>query len=53
MYEDLCKSVNDAYRKAIEENQDIGIRKFANSINEVFLIVWEILGYSDWYAFFD
>ena len=52
-YDDLCKSVNDAYRKAIEENPDIGIREFANSIGEDFLIVWECLGFADWYAFYD
>ena len=53
MYEDLCKSVNDAYRKAIVENPDIGIREFANSIGEDFLVVWECLGFADWYAFYD
>ncbi len=52
-YDDLCKSVNDAYRIAIEENPDIGIREFANSIGEDFLIVWECLGFADWYAFYD
>ncbi len=39
MYDELCKSVNDAYRKAKTENSDIGIREFANSIGEDFLLV--------------
>ena len=52
-YDDLCKSVNDAYRKAIVENPDIGIREFANSIGEEFLVVWEFLGFADWYEFYD
>ena len=43
MYDDLCKSVNDAYRKAIIENPDIGIRELANSIGQDFLIVWVCL----------
>ena len=52
MYDDLSKSVNDAYRIAIEEKPDIGIREFANSICEDFLVVWEILGFADWYEFY-
>ena len=52
-YNELCKSVNDAYRKAIEENPDTGIREFPNSIGEDFLVVWEVLGFADWYAFYD
>jgi hypothetical protein len=52
VYDDLCKTINDAYRKAEAENPDIGIREFANSIGEDFLVVWEILGFADWYAFY-
>ena len=42
-------SLNEYYRKAIEENPDIGIREFANSIGEDFFVVWEILGFKDWF----
>ena len=53
MYEELCNSVNEAYRKAKTENLDISIREFAAAIGEDFLVVWEILGYADWYAFYE
>lgn len=45
--------VNDAYRKAIVENPDIGIREFANSIGGDFLVVRECLGFADWFDFYD
>ena len=52
-YDDLCKSVIEKYRKAESENPGIGIREFANSIGEDFLVVWEILGFKDWFDFYD
>ena len=52
-YDDLCKSVIEKYRIAEIENPDIGIREFANSIGEDFLVVWEILGFKDLFDFYD
>ena len=52
-YDELCKSVIEKYRIAEIENPDIGIREFANSIGEDFSVVWEILGFKDWYEFYD
>ena len=52
-YDELCKSVIEKYRIAEIENPDIGIREFANSIGEDFAVVWEILGFADWFAFYD
>ena len=43
----------EKYRIAERENPDIGIREFANSIGEDFAVVWEILGFADWFAFYD
>ena len=51
-YAELSQLINDAYRKAENENPDIGIREFTNNIGEDFLVVWEILGFADWYAFY-
>jgi len=45
--------VIEKYRKAESENPGIGIREFANSIGEDFLVVWEILGFKDWFEFYD
>jgi len=52
-YDDLCKSVIEKYRIAEIENPDIGIREFANSIGVDFLVVWECLGFADWFDFYD
>ena len=48
-YDDLCKLVNDAYW----ENPDIRIRTLANDLGIPFDIVWECLGFSDWFDFED
>ena len=48
-YDDLCKMVNDAYR----ENPDIRIRTLANELGIPFDVVWECLGFSDWFDFED
>jgi len=45
--------VIEEYRKAEIENPDIGIREFANSIGEDFAVVWEILGFKDYFDFYD
>jgi len=52
-YDDLCKSVIEEYRIAESENPEFGIREFANSIGEDFAVVWEILGFKDWFDFYD
>ena len=46
-YDDLCKLVNDAYRG----NPDIRIRTLANDLGVPFDIVWECLGFRDWFDF--
>ena len=46
-YDDLCKLVNDAYR----ENPDIRIRTLANELGTPFDIVWECLGFRDYFDF--
>ena len=51
MYDELRKTVNDAYRNAIDENPDISVREFANNIGVDFLVVWEILGFKDYFDF--
>ena len=48
-YDDLCKLVNDAYR----DNPDIRIRTLANDLGIPFDVVWECLGFSDWFDFED
>ena len=46
-YDELSKVVNDAYR----ENPDIRIRTFANELGIPFNVVWECLGFKDWFDF--
>ena len=46
-YDELCKLVNDAYRG----NPDICIRTLANDLDIPFDIVWECLGFRDWFDF--
>ena len=46
-YDDLCKLVNDAYR----ENPDIRIRTLAKDLGIPFDLVWEGLGFKDWFDF--
>jgi len=41
--------VNDAYR----ENPDIRIRTLANELGVPFDVVWESIGFKDWFAFYD
>ena len=48
-YDELSKVVNDAYRK----NPDISIRTLANELGIPFNIVWECLGFRDWFEFYD
>ena len=48
-YDELSKIVNDAYRK----NPDIRIRTLANELGIPFNIVWECLGFKDWFEFYD
>ena len=48
-YDDLCELVNDAYR----DNPDIRIRTLANDLDIPFDVVWECLGFSDWFDFED
>ena len=48
-YDELCKAVNDAYR----ENPDIQIRTLANNLGVPFDVVWECIGFKDWFAFYD
>ena len=52
-YDDLCKSVIEEYRKSEIDHPNIGITEFANSIGKDFSVVWEILGFKDWYEFYD
>ena len=46
-YDELCKLVNDAYRG----NPDIRIGTLANDLGVPFDIVWECLGFRDWFDF--
>ncbi len=46
-YDELSKVVNDAYR----ENSDIRIRTLANELGIPFNVVWECLGFKDWFDF--
>jgi len=46
-YDELSKVVNDAYRK----NPDISIRTLANELGIPFNVVWECLGFKDWFDF--
>ena len=48
-YDELSKVVNDAYRK----NPDIRIRTLANELGIPFNVVWECLGFKDWFDFAD
>ena len=48
-YDELSKVVNDAYR----ENPDISIRTLANELGIPFNVVWECLGFRDWFEFYD
>jgi hypothetical protein len=48
-YDELCKVVNDAYR----ENPDIRIRTLAQELGVPFNIVWECVGFRDWFDFYD
>ena len=47
LYDDLCKIVNDAHRG----NPDIPIRTLALELGLPFDIVWECLGFADWFDF--
>jgi len=46
-YDDLCKVVNDAYW----ENPEVSIRTLANELGLSFDVVWECLGFRDWFDF--
>tara|TARA_B100000886_G_scaffold302040_1_gene231887 strand:+ start:425 stop:589 length:165 start_codon:yes stop_codon:yes gene_type:complete len=46
-YDELHKLVNDAYR----ENPDIRIRTLAYDLALPLDVVWECLGFSDWFEF--
>ena len=46
-YDELCKLVNDAYRG----NLDIRIRTLANDFDIPFDVVWEGLGFKDYFDF--
>ena len=46
-YDDLCKLVNDEYRG----NPDIRIRTLADDLGVPFDVVWECLGFKDWFDF--
>ena len=48
-YDELSKVVNDAYR----ENPDIRIRTLALELGIPFNVVWECLGFRDWFEFYD
>jgi len=48
-YDELSKVVNDAYR----ENPDISIRTLANELGIPFNVVWECLGFRDYFDFED
>jgi hypothetical protein len=45
--------VIEEYRKSEIDHPNIGITEFANSIGKDFSVVWEILGFKDWYEFYD
>ena len=46
-YDDLCKLVNDAYR----ENPDTRIWTLAHDLGLPLNVVWECLGFADWFDF--
>ena len=46
-YDEVCKLVNDAFR----ENPDIQIRTLSNNLGMPFDIVWECLGFKDYFDF--
>ena len=46
-YDELHKLVNDAYR----ENPDIRIRTLASDLGLPFDVVWECLGFKDYFDF--
>ena len=46
-YDDLCKHVNDTYR----ENPDFRIRTLADDLGVPFEVIWECLGFRDWFDF--
>ena len=46
-YDELSKVVNHSYR----ENPDIRIRTLANELGIPFNVVWECLGFKDWFDF--
>ena len=46
-YDDLRKLVNDTYR----ENPHICIRTLADNLGVPFDVVWECLGFRDWFDF--
>ena len=46
-YDELCKLVNDAYRR----NPDIRIRILADDLGIPFDVVWECLGFRDSFDF--
>ena len=46
-YDDLCKLVNDEYRR----NPDIRIWTLAHDLEIPFEVVWECLGFRDWFDF--
>ena len=48
-YDELSKVVNDAYR----ENPDIPIRILAKELGIPFNVVWECLGFRDYFDFED
>ena len=48
-YDDLCKLVNDAYRG----NPDTRIRTLANDLGVPFEVVWEMVGFADYFASMD
>ena len=49
MYDAFHQFVIDEYRKKTIENPNISIREFANGIGVDFYVVWEILGFKDWF----
>ena len=46
-YDETAKLVNDAYRG----NPDIPIRTLAHDLGVPFDVVWECLGFRDWFDF--
>jgi len=46
-YDDLCKLVNDAYRG----NPDIRIQTLADDLGVPFEVVWEMIGFKDYFDF--